>query len=143
MAWDWDKLQRQKKGASGRNPGGLPRLDKLFEKIGGGEGKFPVGLWIIVIAVSLFFLGPSCFYTVAVDEVGVVQRFGKYVRTTSPGLNFKFPRGIEKVTNVKVRFVYKEEFGFRTLEAGVRSKYASGSAYLRLLMTISPIQELC
>jgi len=80
---------------------------------------------------------------VAVDEVGVVQRFGKYVRTTSPGLNFKFPRGIEKVTNVKVRFVYKEEFGFRTLEAGVRSKYASGSAYLRLLMTISPIQELC
>ena len=46
--------------------------------------------------------------------VGVVQRFGKYVRTVEPGLHFKFPRGIEKVSKVKVRFVYKEEFGFQS-----------------------------
>ena len=66
----------------------------------------------------------------AVDEVGVVQRFGKYVRTSPPGLSFKFPRGIEKVSKVKVRYVFKEEFGFRTLQAGVKSRYASGAAYL-------------
>jgi len=62
--------------------------------------------------------------------VGVVQRFGEYVRTTQPGLNFKLPRGIETVTKVKVRFVYKEEFGLRTLQAGVKTRYAAGSAYL-------------
>jgi membrane protease subunit HflK len=67
---------------------------------------------------------------VAVDEVGVIQRFGKYVRTAQPGLGFKLPRGLEKVTKVKVRYVFKEEFGLRTLQAGVKTRYASGSAYL-------------
>jgi membrane protease subunit HflK len=62
--------------------------------------------------------------------VGVIQRFGKYIRTTSPGLHFKLPRGIEKLTKVKVRLVYKEEFGLRTIRAGVRTQYARSTAYL-------------
>ncbi|MBW1895757.1 MAG: FtsH protease activity modulator HflK [Deltaproteobacteria bacterium] len=74
-------------------------------------------------------MATSAFFTVAVDEVGVVQRFGKYIRTTEPGLHLKLPTGLEKVTKVKIRFVYKEEFGFRTLKAGVRTRYASGEAY--------------
>ena len=130
MAWDWDKLQQQKKGPAGGDSAGPPRVDEILEKIRGAKGKFPGGVWIVVALVALFLIGTSCFYTVAVDEVGVVQRFGEYVRTTSPGLNFKLPRGIETVRKVKVRFVFKEEFGFRTLEAGVRTRYASSSAYL-------------
>jgi membrane protease subunit HflK len=90
--------------------------------------KVPGG-WIILLLVVLVYLGSSAFYTVAVDEVGVVQRFGRYVRTVEPGLHFKLPTGIEKVTKVRVRFVYKEEFGFRTLQAGVRTQYAAGQAY--------------
>ena len=104
-------------------------MGEVFDKIKGIKGRFP-GIWIIIIALILFYMGSSIFYTVGVDEVGVVQRFGKYARTTPPGLNFKLPRGIEKVTKVKARHVYKEEFGFRTLKAGVRTRYASGSAYL-------------
>jgi membrane protease subunit HflK len=126
MAWDWDKLQQQKKGAGGGPP---PQVGEVFSKLKGFKGRFP-GLWIIILALILLYLGASAFYTVAVDEVGVVQRFGKYVRTTSPGLHFKMPRGIEKVTKVKVRFVYKEEFGFRTLKADVRTRYAGEGAYL-------------
>jgi membrane protease subunit HflK len=42
----------------------------------------------------------------------------------------KWPSGIEKLTKVPVRMVQKEEFGFRTLEAGVRTRYASDQAYL-------------
>ncbi|MEJ2641983.1 MAG: FtsH protease activity modulator HflK [Desulfosarcinaceae bacterium] len=56
-----------------------------------------------------------------------MQRFGKFVRTTQPGLNFKFPAGIEKVSKVKVRRVYKEEFGFRTVGASERSRFAASS----------------
>jgi membrane protease subunit HflK len=104
-------------------------MDEVLEKIRGAKGKFPGSTWIIVLAVIVILLGTSCFYTVAVDEVGVVQRFGKYSRTAPPGLGFKLPRGIEKVTKVKVRFVFKEEFGFRTIQAGVKSRFASGSAY--------------
>ncbi|MCP4667587.1 MAG: protease modulator HflK, partial [Deltaproteobacteria bacterium] len=131
MAWDWDKLQQgQKKGGSGRGAGPPPGLEDVLEKIKAARGKLPGGFTLIIIAIILIFFGSSIFYTVGVDEVGIVQRFGKYIRTTQPGLNFKLPRGIEKVSKVKVRYVYKEEFGFRTLQAGVKTRYASGAAYL-------------
>jgi membrane protease subunit HflK len=126
MAWDWEKLQQQKQRSSGGPP---PQVGEVINKLKNAKGKFP-GAWIIVLIFIIVYLGSTMFFTVAVDEVGIVQRFGKYARTTNPGLNFKLPRGIEKVTKVKVKFVYKEEFGFRTLKAGVRTRYASGSAYL-------------
>jgi len=103
-----------------------PQVDELVQKF--KQLKIPGG-WIILLLIVLVYLGSSAFYTVAVDEVGVVQRFGRYVRTVEPGLHFKLPTGIEKVTKVRVRFVYKEEFGFRTLQAGVRTQYAAGQAY--------------
>ncbi len=123
MPWDWDKLKRQEQGAGG---GGMPQMDELVQKF--KQFNKP-GAWIIVLIVIAVYLGSSAFYTVAVDEVGVVQRFGKYARTVEPGLHFKLPTGIEKATKVKVRYVYKEEFGFRTLRAGVRTQYAADTAY--------------
>jgi membrane protease subunit HflK len=126
MAWDWEKLQQQRRGGGGGPP---PQVNEMINKIKGVKGKFP-GVWLIILLFLILYFGSSIFYTVGVDEVGIVQRFGKYVRTTPPGLNFKLPTGIEKVTKVKVRFVYKEEFGFRTIKADVRTRYASGDAYL-------------
>ena len=127
MAWDWEKLQQQKKSGGG---GSSPQVGEVLDKIKGAKGKFP-GIWIIILVILLIYFGSSTFYTVGVDEVGIIQRFGKYMAPPRPpGLHFKLPRGIEKVTKVKVRFVYKEEFGFRTIQAGVRTRYASGSAYL-------------
>jgi len=123
MPWDWDKLKQQQQGTGGGLP---PQVDEMLKRY--KEFKLPGG-WIIILLAIILYLGASAFYTVAVDEVGVVQRFGRYVRTVDPGLHFKLPRGIEKVTKVKVRFVYKEEFGFRTLQAGVRTQYAAGTAY--------------
>lgn len=76
---------------------------------------------IALIALWLVF---SSFYTVDADEVGVIQRFGRYTTTTQPGLHFKIPFGIETVKKVKVQRVFKEEFGFRTLKAGIRTTYA-------------------
>jgi len=124
MAWDWDKLKQQHQRSTGGVPPGLEETIQKFKNL-----KVPGGAWIIVVIILAIYLGSSAFYTVAVDEVGVVQRFGRYVRTVEPGLHFKLPRGIEKVTKVKVRYVYKEEFGLRTLEAGVRTRYAAGEAY--------------
>lgn len=129
MAWDWDKLQQQRKSGGGGTSGPPPNLDDIFEKIKGARGKFPGGWWIVIVVIIALLFATSCFYTVGVDEVGVVQRFGKYVRTTQPGLNFKLPRGIESVTKVKIRYIFKEEFGFRTIQAGVRTRYAPSSSY--------------
>jgi membrane protease subunit HflK len=125
MPWDWDKLQRQKMGRGG-NP---PQMDEVFSKFRGLRGKFP-GLWAIVGIIIALVIASSSFYTIGVDEVGVIQRFGKYVRTTPPGLNFKLPWGIEKLTKVPVRLIKKEEFGLRTIRAGVKTQYATETAYL-------------
>ncbi len=76
--------------------------------------------------LALIFVFTS-FYTVDADEVGVIQRFGAYIRTTQPGLHFKIPFGAETVKKVKVQNVYKQEFGFRTAQAGVRTQYARGN----------------
>jgi len=129
MAWDWEKLQQQQKRNRPQGPQQQPELGEMLEKFKGLKGKFPGGAAIILV-VFLAYLAFTMVYTVAVDEEGVVQRFGKYHRTTQPGLNFKLPLGIESVKKVKVRFIYKEEFGFRTVRAGVKSQYASDTAYL-------------
>jgi membrane protease subunit HflK len=123
MPWDWDKLKKQQQGSGSGMPAQVDEVVQRFKQF-----KVPGG-WIILLVIVIIYLGSSAFYTVAVDEVGVVQRFGRHVRTAEPGLHFKAPRGIEKVTKVKVRFVYKEEFGFRTLRAGVRTQYAAAKAY--------------
>ena len=59
---------------------------------------------------------------------GVIQRFGKYVRTSEPGPHVKVPFGVETVTKVPVQRQLKEEFGFRTLRSGVRSEFAPPTA---------------
>jgi modulator of FtsH protease HflK len=132
MAWDWEKLQEeQQKRGGGPIP---PQMDELVKKMKGF--KVPGGP-IVILLIILAILASSTFYTVGIDEVGVVQRFGKYVRTTQPGLNFKLPAGIEKVTNVKVRRVYKEEFGLRSADNEGRSRFSGGNetANVSLMLT--------
>ncbi|MDZ7859820.1 MAG: FtsH protease activity modulator HflK [Candidatus Krumholzibacteriota bacterium] len=79
----------------------------------------------IIAAVIVIILVASGFYSIDADETGVVMRFGKFVRQTQPGLHIKIPLGVESVTKIKVKKVFKQEFGFRTLQASVRTRYSS------------------
>ena len=76
----------------------------------------------LVALVGLF----TAYYQVEPEEVGVVQRFGAYVRTTDPGPHLKLPFGIETARKVPVQRQLKMEFGFRTLpgKSGSRSAFA-------------------
>ena len=81
-------------------------------------------------AIPFFILGLlfltfafSSFFSVGPDEVGVIRRFGKYIRTEPPGLHWKYPFNIEILNIVKVQRIMKEEFGFRTLRADVQTEY--------------------
>ena len=87
------------------------------------RGLVFIGVLVLLGAIMLL----TMFYTVEPDEVAVVQRFGKYVRQEEPGLRMKLPLGIETKRLVKVKRVDKEEFGFRTEEAGVRTRYSKSS----------------
>lgn len=88
----------------------------------GWLGPTAVVLAIAVVAV-LVFLGTS-FYIVDQTEEAVVTRFGRYYKTTGPGLHYKLPFGIDKQYSVKTKVVQTEQFGFRTLRAGIDTVYS-------------------
>ena len=130
MSWDWEKLKGQQQGTKGVPP--------QFENFINKFSKFNLpGLPLTILIFFALFIVSSMIYTVGVDEVGVVQRFGQYVRTGQPGLNFKMPTGIEKVTKVKVRRVYKQEFGFNSMRTGEKQRFATedGSESVSLMLT--------
>jgi membrane protease subunit HflK len=69
MAWDWDKLKQQHQRSSGGMPPGVEEAVQKFKNL-----KLPGG-WIILLIIVALYAGSSAFYTVAVDEVGVVFCF--------------------------------------------------------------------
>ncbi len=82
-----------------------------------------IGKIILIVLALLIFQGIySSFYTIDPGEVGIILRFGKYTRTTQPGLHFKVPY-LEDLTKVDVKSVRKEEFGFRTRAPGKNSVF--------------------
>jgi len=99
----------------GGNKVQLPRMPKL-----------PTGsIRLVVVVVAVLLLLFTSYYQVEPEQVGVIQRFGAYVRTTEPGPHLKIPFGVETVKKVQVRRQLKKEFGFRTVRSGVRSEFAS------------------
>jgi membrane protease subunit HflK len=81
-------------------------------------------LAVVVLVVAVLLAGFSIFFTIEPEEVGVVLAFGKYVRTVEPGLRMKWPWPIEAKVKVPVQRQLKQEFGFRTERAGVRTSYS-------------------
>ncbi|MSP50357.1 MAG: FtsH protease activity modulator HflK [Alphaproteobacteria bacterium] len=108
----------------GRGPGGIqpPDLEGLLRKgqdrirrifPGGVGGARGVG-FAVLIGVLLWFA--SGFYRVAPDEQGVVLRFGQWVRTATPGLNYHMPKPIESVLTPNVTRENRIEIGFRSAD---------------------------
>jgi membrane protease subunit HflK len=79
----------------------------------GGKGAIIIGL------LALVLWGFSGIYQVAPDELGIVLRFGEYVRSAQPGLNIKFPYPIETVLTPKVLNINRIDVGIR-VEDGLR-----------------------
>ena len=114
------------KGPPSRGPGGIKDFEEMLQKIRERfRGRFRLGgsLWLLILAALIVAAGYASVYTVAPEETGVIQRFGRYVRLTGPGLHFKLPFGIETVGKVKTGRNFQMEFGYRTVEAGVRSRF--------------------
>ncbi|MCH7543790.1 MAG: FtsH protease activity modulator HflK [Proteobacteria bacterium] len=115
-------------GPWGRGPGGsAPDLEEMLRKgqdrlkkilPGGLGGKGGIA---IIVLVVLGLWGLTGFYRVLPDEQGVVLRFGEFVRTASPGLNYHFPSPIESVQTPKVTQINTITIGFvKAVDAGGR-----------------------
>ena len=97
-----EMIRRSQERLKGAVPGG----------VGGGRGI------LIAIAVLLVLWMLSGFYRVQPDEQGVVLRFGKWVETTQPGLNWHLPYPIETVLTPSVEAINSIEIGYRTTGTG-------------------------
>jgi len=78
---------------------------------GSSAGGKPIGLILIVLVLVWLASG---LYRVLPDEQGVVLRFGKFIKTTQPGLNYHIPMPIETVQTPKVTKVNRMDIGFRS-----------------------------
>ena len=114
-------------------PGQTPSLEELVRKsqdrlrrvvpggFGGGAGLAGIAVLVLLIAAAF-----SSVYIVEREEQGVVLRFGKWVATTPPGLNFKWPYPIETVEKPKVARVNRVEVGLRMIGDAGRVDPARG-----------------
>lgn len=146
MNWDWDKLQekrqqQQKQGWGSAGKGNWGRRDDDHDEPrqddkqnGTGRGPFRGGRpsfswpnlpqmdgvpklrWWILAALVIWFL--SGIYIVQPDESGVVLRFGRYVRTETPGPHIHLPYPIETVYKPKVTQVRQTAVGYRAQSVG-------------------------
>ncbi len=79
---------------------------------GSGGGLGTRGLLVGLAILVLVWLA-SGFYRVQPDEQGVVLRFGEYIKTTQPGLNYRMPYPIEAAYTPKVTRVNRVDVGMR------------------------------
>ena len=105
---------------SGRGPT-PPDIDAIIRDIqnkinkflpgGSKSGGKPIGLILIILLLVWLASG---LYRVGPDEQGVVLRFGKFIKTTQPGLHYHIPVPIETVQTPKVTKVNRIDIGFRS-----------------------------
>ena len=79
---------------------------------------------LIAAAILAVMILSTTWFTVDPEEIGMVLRFGRFARTLPSGLHLKLPYPLENVVKVPVERQLKEEFGFRTEEADVRTTYS-------------------
>lgn len=108
-------------GGSGKGPfdfgaSGMPQIN-----IPKFVPKNVIGIVAALFAAVMLF---NSVYQIQPDENGVVLQFGKFTDITNPGLHFLIPF-VEEVIKVPVEQVIKQEFGFQTADAGVRTQYSS------------------
>ena len=105
MSWS-DNKNNDPWGSSGngsgrRGPG--PNMDDVIRNAQNRfKGMMPGSFFgklgpMVIIGILILIWLASGFYRVLPDEQGVVLQFGKYTKTTQPGLNYHLPYPIERV----------------------------------------------
>jgi membrane protease subunit HflK len=117
---------RRPSGAGSGGPNGPlpPELERMMEEIrrvlrrlaGGGSSLANLGFALGAVAVALIWLATG-IYRVEPDEEGLVLRFGAYVGSTPPGLNYHAPWPISTVLLLPVTRINRVEIGFRSTAA--------------------------
>ena len=130
-------------GGNGSRRGGPtpPNIDEIIKKIqdlikkfipGNGSSKKPIILGLVIVIAIWAFSG---LYRVLPDEQGIVLRFGKFVSTTQPGLNYHIPYPVETVLTPKVTKVNRVDVGFRAASDTGRTSAIADVSEESLMLT--------
>ena len=127
MPWSNQSGGGGNNGPWGPRPGGSggqqPDLEDILRKSqdrlrqampGGGGWMFPALIALVIAGVVGWF---GFLVTVKADQVGIVLRFGEYVRQLPPGLHFRLPYPIEEVELPQVTRLNRVEIGMRSSES--------------------------
>ena len=136
----WGGSPRGGGNGSGRGPT-PPNIDEIIKKIqdlikkfipGNGSSKKPIILGLVIVIAIWAFSG---LYRVLPDEQGIVLRFGKFVSTTQPGLNYHIPYPVETVLTPKVTKVNRVDVGFRAASDTGRTSAIADVSEESLMLT--------
>lgn len=98
----------------------LPNVRQFRPRV---PGQIIFRVLIVLIAVVFLF---TTWFTIEPEESGIVLRFGRFARQVPSGLHMKLPFPFERVVKVPIERQLKEEFGFRTEDAGgTRTTYSA------------------
>jgi membrane protease subunit HflK len=105
-------------GSSGNQPPDIEEMlrrsqDKFKKFIPSGKGG-PRRIILLILVAAVIWLGTG-FYRVQPSEQGVELLFGKFVKTTTPGLNYWFPAPIGQVFRPDVTNTNITSVGFRQI----------------------------
>ena len=92
--------------------------DKIQQLLPGGHFS-SMGIMLVLIGAVVIW-GLSGFFRVQSEELGVVLRFGKHVRTVQPGLNYHLPYPIESVLLPKALRVSTISIGMTLIDDPAR-----------------------
>jgi len=150
MSWNEPGGDKNKDPWSGRNSENTPpdldeAMRSLQNKLGGlfgggnnsnnqdGEGGPSLkGLGLLAVG-ALALWSASGFYIVDEGNRGVEMRFGEYIATSQPGLNWHLPSPIEKVEIINISQQRFLEVGYRS--GGNRQRSMGSVAKEALMLT--------
>ena len=70
---------------------------------------FFIPFFFIILIIIFIFLLLSAVYVVRQQSVAIIERFGRYHKTSSSGINFRLPLGIDKIAaRVQLRLLQSE-----------------------------------
>jgi membrane protease subunit HflK len=156
MAWNEPGGSKDKDPWGGRGKEqGPPDLDEVVRKMkqklngvfggkggkgSGGDAPTPIrggggagSIGIVILALVGAWLLYDMIHIIQPAERGVVLRFGGYVDTMQPGLNFRLPRPIENVVRVNVAQNRDVLIGYRASGSDRGTKSATVPSEARML----------
>ncbi|MFM9889268.1 MAG: SPFH domain-containing protein [Rickettsiales bacterium] len=104
-----------------------------------------IALFVLVLVFS-----PLIFFTVRTAEIGVIQRFGKFLRLAEPGLNVKIPlvdmvagRVSLRVTQISLTMETKTRDNvFVTIPISVQTRVREEKAYDAFYKLANPVAQI-